>query len=266
MRHEDKVGLKFAKLLVLDIYQKPTVRSYAKTMAKCQCDCGNQVEFEFAKVLIGGQRTCGCYKLKGRKSRRKKPPEIVDLPREVWKPCPSFPGYHASNLARVKVDAMYSVNKNGVRKFIYGRLLAQNRPPSQVGSGRDYWRVTVNNKRNFVHRMVCDAFHPNPENKPCVNHKDCDKLNNNPNNLEWCTYRENNMHALDNARMLSIKEYQHKAAISRRKKVIDISKGIIYNSIKEASQSLGVNRRHLNNMLKGTKNNKTSIRYYDNRK
>ncbi len=62
-----------------------------------------------------------------------------------------------------------------------------------------YYRVTIyfpDGLKNFyVHRLVASKYIPNPDNLPCVNHKDGNKLNNHKDNLEWCTHRENSQHA-----------------------------------------------------------------------
>jgi len=65
-------------------------------------------------------------------------------------------------------------------------------------SKRGYERITLKDKGRRlnieVHRLVAQAFIPNPSNKPCVNHVDGNKLNNNILNLEWVTYSENSLH------------------------------------------------------------------------
>lgn len=61
------------------------------------------------------------------------------------------------------------------------------------GFGYEYVLMVKNGKykQYKVHRLVAEAYIPNPENKPFVNHKDCNRSNNCFANLEWCTQKEN---------------------------------------------------------------------------
>lgn len=60
------------------------------------------------------------------------------------------------------------------------------------------WDREGNESTKLVARLVASAFHPNPEGYPCVNHIDGDTENNKPDNLEWCSWKYNNRHAIIN--------------------------------------------------------------------
>lgn len=118
---------------------------------------------------------------------------------EVWKPIKDFECYEVSTTGKVRsIDRIVKREKVG-DFFLKGKELYFNK--SKVDDKRHLPRLSVqlwkNNKAysKRVHRLVAEAFIPNPENKPTVNHIDGNPLNNNVENLEWTTYSENQLHA-----------------------------------------------------------------------
>lgn len=96
---------------------------------------------------------------------------------------------------RVQIEENYFVDREG---RVWNK---KGEEKAQFLSSHGYPSVMIwkNNKGTFkaVHRFVAEAFIPNPENKPCVNHIDGNKANNKVDNLEWVTYSENTLHALE---------------------------------------------------------------------
>lgn len=93
-------------------------------------------------------------------------------------------------------EGLYEVDDQG---NVYS--LISNRFIDSGLTTKKYKRVcfTANGKRRFihVHRLVAEAFIPNPLDLPQVNHKDGNKLNNHVDNLEWCSASENMKHSYD---------------------------------------------------------------------
>lgn len=105
-----------------------------------------------------------------------------------------FDGYVISNTGIIKRLAHDVVYPDGSTHHFPERIVSQS-----VNSS-NYKKVVLRNnntiKNCYVHRLIAEAFIPNPENKPVVNHKDGNKWNNNISNLEWVTHQENDVHAV----------------------------------------------------------------------
>lgn len=156
---------------------------------------------------------------------------------EVWKPIMGYEGlYEVSNLGRVKSLDRMVINYRGsfIRKGEIKAICNLSKGYKGVLLCKD-----GKQKTHKVHRLVAEAFLPNPDNLPQVNHKDEDKTNNRVENLEWCDNKYNI-------------NYSHS------KKIISIN--IItgeckkYNSLTEATDISGVHKGSISKVLNGQRN------------
>lgn len=163
---------------------------------------------------------------------------------EIWKNIKGYEGlYQVSNLGRVrslKKIYIFHQNKNS------GGYIVITLTKNKIG------------KSYSVHRLVAQAFIPNPENKPQVNHIDGDKTNNNVSNLEWCTQSENQIHC-----------YKNNLQTKGTKKVIqyDLNNNYIktWNSLTEAGKELNINHSKISLVCNGKRKKAGGYiwRYYE---
>lgn len=148
--------------------------------------------------------------------------------KEIWKDIEGYEGkYQISNLGKIRIlkEMVLQVNKNGY--------------------------VTINlyknakSKRVTVHRLVAKHFILNPENKKCVNHKDCNRTNNNVNNLEWCTHKENTQYSMKYGNSKNLIKRLNDIRPQTQKKVnqYDLKGNFVrqWESLNEAGRGMGKN-------------------------
>lgn len=162
----------------------------------------------------------------------------VSLEGEIWKDVVGYEGYYmCSSLGRIASLAREKWNGKGI-VITKPRILSPRL--NTGGYYQVYLSANKNAKQLHIHKIVAEAFIPNPNNYPQVDHINCDKLSNEVWNLRWCTQMMNNSNPISVARrnnaMHIVKE---KLRISKSIEVIGIntnnSKDIItYPSQKSA--------------------------------
>lgn len=137
---------------------------------------------------------------------------------ELWKDIKNYEGlYQVSNMGRIKSLKRIIKYKNGRNQVYNSKIL---KPLSYKDK---YLKIVLyKNKigKTFaIHRLVAQAFIPNPYNYPVINHKDENKHNNKVDNLEWCTVKYNN----------NYKNVRGRAVKTRKKNLIKNKKIYVYN-------------------------------------
>lgn len=120
--------------------------------------------------------------------------ELFEI-QEIWKTIEGYEGYEISNLARIRSKDRIVKFSNGIEHFYKSEIM---RPVKSNG----YLTIRLSNsdkivRTQYIHRLVADAFIEKVEGKNCINHINGDRSDNRLENLEWVTYSENSIHAVN---------------------------------------------------------------------
>lgn len=169
---------------------------------------------------------------------------------EEWREIEGYPNYMVSNLGRVKSLGRWINGKNKGKRWQEEKILKQQ----LLNCGYLYIELYKNKKgKNFrVHRLVAEAFIPNPYNLPFINHKDENKQNNCVENLEWCDHIYNVNYGT--ARERTIKGLINHSKTSKPVLQIDKNTNEViaeFPSIMEVQRQLGFANTHISDCCKG---------------
>ena len=145
-------------------------------------------------------------------------------------------------------EGLYLVSNTGMVYSVRRKIFLK---PDCV---KGYLQVSLQNKgrkeRKKVHRLVAELFVPNPNNFPCVNHKDENKSNNSFENLEWCTVAYNNAFGerTERSRRTQIK---NSVSVGKTKSVMCVETNKKYQSAKQAERETGIYHSHISRCCSG---------------
>lgn len=171
--------------------------------------------------------------------------DLTNLPNEEWKDIKYFEGlYQISNYGRVK-------SLERTRK-LYSKEIYVPEIIRRTGCDMNGYQILPLNKDSKkytkkIHRLVAESFISNPENKPCINHLNCNKNDNRVFNLEWCTIKENNQYCCKVGHHYNPTLGKFRGDNPKSKKIVQKNKNgkiiKIWNCAEDIADFLSVNRR-----------------------
>lgn len=169
---------------------------------------------------------------------------------EEWRDCKGFEGfYQVSNEGRVRSLAVWNAQHKKV-------CLRKQPVLKKIETTKDgYKRVLLSlygvHHHCAVHRLVAQAFIPNPFNYPCINHKDETHDNNNVDNLEWCTYKYNSNYGTHPQRIRERMSTNHPTAM--RVYQFDMKGNFVaeHKSQRDAGKTLGIRGENIGRNIQG---------------
>jgi len=138
---------------------------------------------------------------------------------EIWKQVNEFEKYEISNFGRLKVNLKF-------RKYRSYNYKILNPTPDKDGYFRTMLTSNKQKKMKTIHRLVAEHFLKNENNYPVVNHKNGIKKDNNYFNLEWCTIKHNNIHAIKLGLKKPLKWENHNMVKLSTNEILEIRKNI----------------------------------------